>query len=400
MIRVARRRLRRRGAHSAAAGGTIQMGVARRGKVPFALRKPWRMRCPSIGEVEDLFSARFCLGRSGTQPDGIEPVEGLRMSQGFAHVPVLAGEVVALLGAVPDGLLVDATVGGAGHARRLLDAQPGRRLLGIDQDGDAVAAAAHTLAGYGGRAVVRRARFDELAGLVAAEGLGPVAGVLFDLGVSSHQLDTAARGFSYRTDGPLDMRMDQHRTVTADRVVNEWDEAELARLFAANGEGRFARRIARHIVDRRPITTTGELADVVRDAIPAAARRRGGHPAKRVFQAVRITVNDELSVLSDALDAAIALLVPGGRCLAIAYHSGEDRIVKARFTGATTGGCTCPPRFPCICGATPVAHLVFRGARRPDRSEVAANPRAETARLRAVERLDVAAAGRAEGTPS
>jgi 16S rRNA (cytosine1402-N4)-methyltransferase len=216
---------------------------------------------------------------------------------------------------------------------------------------------------------------------------GPVSGVLFDLGVSSPQLDRAERGFSYRADGPLDMRMDRSQARTAADVVNGEDEATLARLVAASGEARFARRIARRIVESRPITTTGQLAEVVRLAIPAAARRHGGHPARRVFQAVRLAVNDELEVLGPAVDAAIAQLAPGGRCVVLAYHSGEDRIVKERFHAAATGGCVCPPGLPCVCGAAPVVRLLNRGARKPSPGEAASNRRAESARLRACERL-------------
>jgi 16S rRNA (cytosine1402-N4)-methyltransferase len=214
-----------------------------------------------------------------------------------------------------------------------------------------------------------------------------VSGVLFDLGVSSHQLDTPGRGFSYRADAPLDMRMDRQWGVTAADIVNGEDEQVLARLFAENGERRFARRIARRIVEHRPVETTRQLAEVVRDAIPAATRRTGGHPAKRVFQALRIAVNEELDVLKTGLDAALDLLAPGGRCVVLAYHSGEDRIVKAAFRDAATGGCTCPPALPCACGAVPRVRLVTRGARKPSAAEIARNPRAESARLRAVEKL-------------
>lgn len=308
------------------------------------------------------------------------------MSQAFGHRPVMAQEVVELLEPVPPGILVDATLGGGGHAGAILAAHSRLRLVGIDRDRDALEAAAEALAGFGGRVVaLHHGRFDRLAELVAPG--GPVSAVLLDLGVSSPQLDRSERGFSYRLDAPLDMRMDRSSGPTAADLVNASTEQELARLIAANGEHRFARRIARRIVERRPLTTTVELAEVVRDAIPAAARRTGGHPARRVFQAVRIAVNDELDVLAPALDAALDLLVPGGRCVVLAYHSGEDRIVKERFSAAATGGCVCPTNLPCVCGAVPRVRLLTRGARKPSPIEVEDNRRAESARLRACERL-------------
>jgi 16S rRNA (cytosine1402-N4)-methyltransferase len=268
-------------------------------------------------------------------------------------------------------------------------------VLGIDRDPEAVSAATRTLEAFGSRAVVRRSRFDLLRQVVGGvhdqsgvpmERRG-LSGVLFDLGVSSPQLDVAERGFSYRRDARLDMRMDPTSGRTAADVVNEYDEDALVDLFADNGEGRFARRIARAIVAARPLTTTGELADVVRTAIPAATRRTGGHPARRVFQAIRIAVNEELDQLATALEQALDLLAPGGRCVVIAYHSGEDRLVKALFTKMATDDCHCPPGLPCVCGADPQFRLVTRGARRPGADELAANPRAEAARLRAIERL-------------
>jgi 16S rRNA (cytosine1402-N4)-methyltransferase len=346
------------------------------------------IRSPSIGEVEDPYSAHFHPGRLGRQPDGVLPVEGLQMSRGFEHRPAMVGEVVSLFASVPSGVIVDATVGGGGHARAILDAHPRLTVLGIDRDPAAVAAASAALRTYGDRAVVRRARFDRLRVVVDETGLAPVTGVLFDLGVSSAQLDEGARGFSYRHDAPLDMRMDPGDRRTAADVVNGLSEAELARLLAANGEGRFARRIAAAIVAARPLTTTGALADVARDAIPAPARRRGGHPAKRVFQAVRIEVNAELEVLERGLELAIDVLVPGGRCVVLSYHSGEDRLVKEHFAEAVSGGCTCPPALPCVCGARQRGRLIGRGARRPSAAEAEANPRAASARLRALERLD------------
>jgi 16S rRNA (cytosine1402-N4)-methyltransferase len=317
------------------------------------------------------------------------------MSQAFDHQPVMTNEVVDLLGPVPPGLIVDATLGGGGHAAALLAAHPEMSVLGIDRDPQAVAAATEALAVFGSRVTVRRSRFDVLGQVVGAvhDHLGVpadqrgVSGVLFDLGVSSPQLDVPERGFSYRRDATLDMRMDPTSGRSAADVVNEYDEEALAELFTENGEGRFARRIARAIVAARPLVTTGELADVVRAAIPAATRRTGGHPARRVFQAIRIAVNEELDQLETALDQALALLRPGGRCVVIAYHSGEDRLVKSFFTRMSTDDCRCPPGLPCVCGADPQFRLVTRGARRPSDAEVEANPRAEAARLRVIERL-------------
>ena len=306
--------------------------------------------------------------------------------QPFEHEPVMVGQVVDLFAAVPAGTVVDATVGGAGHSVALLERHEHLRVIGLDQDPVAVAAARERLARFGDRADVIHARFDRIAQVVP----GPVSGVLFDLGVSSVQLDVAERGFSHRFDAPLDMRMDQSSsTRSASDVVNGYDEAALTRMLREHGDERFAARIAKAIVANRPISTTAQLVDVIRSAIPAPARRKGGHPATRSFQAVRIEVNEELEVLPVALSAALALLAPGGRCAVLAYHSGEDRIVKHTMREASTGGCTCPPGLPCGCGAVPTVRLLKRGAWKPTAEEIARNPRAESARLRAVEKLDV-----------
>jgi 16S rRNA (cytosine1402-N4)-methyltransferase len=302
----------------------------------------------------------------------------------FEHRPVMLDEVTALFSSVPPGPVLDATVGGGGHAGALLSAFPELRLIGLDQDADAVAAARDALSGYGGRATVVQERFDRAHEALDALGVGEIAGAFFDLGVSSFQLDTAERGFSYRFEGPLDMRMDRSQELTAARVVNESSEEELARLFSLHGEVRFAGRIAAAVVGARPIMTTRQLADVVSAAVPAAVRRRG-HPAKRVFQAVRAAVNSELDILPAAVSSAIDRLSPGGRIVVISYHSGEDRAVKERLYYEATGGCACPPGLPCVCGAVGRVRLLNRGARKPSASEVAANPRAESARLRAAE---------------
>jgi 16S rRNA (cytosine1402-N4)-methyltransferase len=294
----------------------------------------------------------------------------------------MSREVVSAFASVPAGLLVDGTVGGAGHARALLDARPDCRLLGLDRDAEAVAAATTALAPYGERAVVVHAGFEDLTELLEES----PTGVLFDLGVSSPQLDRPERGFSYRADAPLDMRMDRSQATSAWEVVNEYQEAELARVIARWGEERFARAIARRIAARRPLDTTAQLAEVVRDAIPAPARRRGPHPARRTFQAIRMEVNAELDHLEAGLDAAFAALAPGGRLAVLSYHSLEDRMVKHRFTDWSSPP-PLPPGLPIVPDQPPPpGMLVTRRALRPAAAEAAANPRAESARLRVVER--------------
>lgn len=301
----------------------------------------------------------------------------------FTHAPVMLAEVLELFAAVPAGLILDATVGGGGHAAALLAAYPYLRLVGFDRDPEAVAAAGERLAEFGDRQKVVQSRFDALSEHVDA----PLAGALFDLGVSSRQLDSAGRGFSYRFDGPLDMRMGEGGITAAD-LVNTIPERDLVDLLVANGETRNARRIARAMVESRPHTGTRRLAEVIDAAVPRRGRRPG-HPAGRVFQALRIEVNEELTVLEPALEQAIDLLLPGGRCVVLSYHSGEDRLVKRCFALAASGGCTCPPGLPCVCGAAGTVRLLNRGARKPSADEIAANPRASSARLRAVEKLVV-----------
>ncbi len=294
---------------------------------------------------------------------------------------------MALFAPVPPGVVVDATLGGGGHAAALLEAHPHLRVLGLDRDPDALEAAARRLSSFGDRVLLIRSPFSALESVVEEEGVLPLSGVLFDLGVSSPQLDRAGRGFSYRTDGPLDMRMDPESGVTAADLVNGLPVDALARLFRENGEGRLSGRIARAVVAARPLTSTGQLADVVAAAVPPAARRKG-HPARRVFQALRIEVNDEQNELRAALPAALSSLAVDGVLAVISYHSGEDRLVKQTFAEAASGGCVCPPGLPCVCGAVARHRLVFRGARKATASEVTANPRAEAARLRAIVRTD------------
>lgn len=298
-------------------------------------------------------------------------------------------QVVTLAADVPPGTFLDATVGGGGHAAALLDANPDLDLLGLDRDEMALAAANERLARFGSRVTLRRARFDQLDEVLADIGHdGRLSGFLFDLGVSSPQLDRADRGFSFRNDGPLDMRMDQSADRSADTVVNDYDRAELTDLIRRHSDERFASRIASAIVAARPLRSTAELADVVVSAIPAAARRRGGHPAKRTFQAIRIEVNDELSVLRPALEQALDALIAGGRGLVLTYHSGEDRIVKHCFRDRTTVDRPhgLPRGLPSIEPEVDF-QLLRPAARQPDDQELAANPRAASARLRAIERL-------------
>jgi 16S rRNA (cytosine1402-N4)-methyltransferase len=307
------------------------------------------------------------------------------MVQSFEHIPVLRDEVVSVFAPVPAGVLVDATVGGGGHSAALLAAYHGLRIVGLDRDAVALQAAALRLAPFGDRVTLVHAPFASLADVTS----GPLSGVLFDLGVSSPQLDEAERGFSYRSDAAIDMRMDQSSGRTAGQLVNELPEASLAALFRENGEGRLSGRIARAVVGARPLSSTSQLADVVSAAVPAAIRRKG-HPATRVFQALRIAVNDELGQLEAALPLALERLTVGGRCAVISYHSGEDRLTKQIFARATTGGCTCPPNLPCVCGAVVRHQLAFRGSRRPSPAEIAGNRRAESARLRVIERTEAA----------
>ncbi len=266
------------------------------------------------------------------------------MAHSFEHIPVLRDEVVSLYASVPPGILVDATVGGGGHAAALLEAYPGVRVVGLDRDPVALEAARLRLTSFGDRVTLIRSPFSALEEVITSAGFGPLSGVLLDLGVSSPQIDRAERGFSYRADGPLDMRMDPTAGVTAADLVNSLPEGALAALFRENGEGRLSGRIARAIVQARPLTTTRQLADVVSRAVPAAARRKG-HPARRVFQALRIEVNDELGQLRTALPAALSHLAVGGVCAVISYHSGEDRLTKQTFADAASGGCVCKGLF-------------------------------------------------------
>jgi 16S rRNA (cytosine1402-N4)-methyltransferase len=304
----------------------------------------------------------------------------------------LLAEVTQHLSLNPGSIVVDCTLGGAGHAIRIADSvAPTGILVGIDQDDAALEAASVTLR-LGQQAILLKGNFGELDDLLTGAGIVFADGFLFDLGVSSPQLDLPERGFSYHHDAPLDMRMDpSSNTVTAAHVVNGYSEEELARILQEYGEERWASRIAAFIVaarGRRSIETTSQLVDVIKDAIPASARRSGGHPARRVFQALRIEVNDELGVLERGLRSAVRWLRPGGRIVVISYHSLEDRLVKEVFNEYALG-CTCPPGIPvCTCGHEPVLRVIARKPVLPAEDEVERNPRARSAKLRSAERTD------------
>lgn len=302
----------------------------------------------------------------------------------FSHDPVMVREITELFAGVPHGFVLDATLGGAGHTTAILDAHPGLSVLGLDRDPAALAASRERLAPYGDRVMLQHRRFDDLDAAMLEAGIAELSGALFDLGVSSHQFDSGERGFSYRHDAPLDMRMDTTEVTTAADVVNQASEVEIAQILREYSDEKFAGRIARAIVSARPIHTTSELADIVASAIPAPARRRGGHPAKRTFQALRISLNKELEILPNAIDSAVRRTGSGGRVAVLSYHSGEDRIIKARFKQHATGGCECPSQLPCGCGAQRTVRLV-RVASKPSAVEQEKNPRSTSARLRVAE---------------
>jgi 16S rRNA (cytosine1402-N4)-methyltransferase len=319
-----------------------------------------------------------------------DPHAALSREQAFHHVSVMLDEVIEWFRPVPAGWIVDTTLGGAGHSRALLEQLPHISILGIDQDPLAITVATERLRTHHDRVRIVRSRFDRIAEVVAETKCTPIVGVLMDLGVSSAQFDIADRGFSYRSDAPLDMRMDPTTGPSATDLLAELDEHELTQLLRDFGDERFAHRIARSVVARRragaPITTTAELVEVVTAAIPAATRRTGGHPAKRTFQALRIAVNQELDVLGPTFETAIELLAPLGRLVVLSYHSGEDRIVKERLRYAETGGCTCPAGLPCTCGQLPQGRPLKRGVVRPSAAEVASNPRSASALARVFEK--------------
>jgi len=348
------------------------------------------------GTVVSSNSARCHRARTGDKSgrhslSGRLPgAEDMTSMNEFSHEPVMLAEILSVFSNMTDGVFLDATLGGAGHSQAILSKHPGVSLLGVDQDETALSAASAALsaAGLRERATLRHARFDSVSRVVAEEGIGSLAGALFDLGVSSPQFDVADRGFSYRFEAPLDMRMDRSQTLSADVVVNEYDEKRLADMLRRNADEKFAGRIAKAIVAARPVKTTAQLSDIVASAIPAPARRRGGHPSKRTFQAIRIEVNAELDILPGALRDTISLLAPGACLAVLSYHSGEDRIVKQVMRTAETGDCTCPSHLPCGCGAVKSVERV-RISREASREEQIRNPRSTSARLRVVRKRDM-----------
>lgn len=308
----------------------------------------------------------------------------------FRHQPVMLQETIEHLNIKPDGIYVDGTVGGGGHSFHIADRLSDRgRLIGIDQDDAAIRAAGERLAPFGGRVVLVRSNYRDMAQALQELGICHVNGILLDLGVSSYQLDTLERGFSYQYDAALDMRMDRRQSLTAEEIVNTWPLQELSRVIREYGEEKFARNIARHIVlarEKEPVRTTGQLNEIIKAAIPARARAVGGHPSKRTFQAIRIACNRELEVLQDSLDEIISLLEPGGRLCVITFHSLEDRIVKSAFR-RNENPCTCPPEFPvCVCGNKSKGKVITRKPILPAGEETEENKRAKSAKLRVFEK--------------
>ena len=308
----------------------------------------------------------------------------------FKHVPIMLDQVLENLDIKADGVYVDGTLGGAGHSHEIIKKlSSGGRLVGIDQDDDAIRSAGARLQKYMDRVDIVKANYVNMNPVLDELGIDKVDGILLDLGVSSYQFDNAERGFSYRMDAPLDMRMDRSSDYTAEDIVNDYSEEQLRRIIKDYGEEKFAGRIAAEIVKTREkgrIRTTFELNDIISRAIPAAARRHGGHPSKKTYQAIRIELNNELSVLSDSIDGMIDRLKPGGRLCIITFHSLEDRIVKNAFKNAENP-CTCPPEFPvCVCGKKPKGKVITRKPIEADEKEREINPRSTSAKLRVFEK--------------
>ena len=308
----------------------------------------------------------------------------------FSHRSVLLNECIEGLAIKPQGVYVDGTAGGGGHSFEIASHLRGGCLIAIDQDAAAIAAASARLAPYGETAVVVRSNFCEIASVCESLGIDAIDGLLLDLGVSSYQLDTPERGFSYQSDAPLDMRMDARRSLSAWHVVNEYPEARIKKILFEYGEERYAPAIAAAIVRERakkPIETTAQLSDLIKFAMPPAAREGGHHPAKRSFQAIRIEVNGELDVIEPAIRDAVNLLRPGGRIAIITFHSLEDRIVKQTFSDLAKG-CNCPKELPvCVCGRKPILRLVHKKPILPSAEELSENPRSRSAKLRVAEKL-------------
>lgn len=308
----------------------------------------------------------------------------------FKHYSVMLNETIEQLNIRPDGIYVDGTLGGAGHSLEICKRLTTGRLIGIDQDADAIAAASKRLKDYKDKVTIVRSNYAQMKEVLHDLGIDKVDGILLDLGVSSFQLDTPERGFTYRSeDAPLDMRMDDRQTLTAKDIVNEYSEMDLFRIIRDYGEDRFAKNIAKHIVSARavkPIETTGELNAIIKGAIPMKVQMTGGHPSKRTYQAIRIELNHELDVLRDNLDDMIELLDDGGRICIITFHSLEDRIVKSSFK-KNENPCTCPSNFPvCVCGNKSKGHVVTRKPILPSEKELEENSRSKSAKLRVFER--------------
>lgn len=308
----------------------------------------------------------------------------------FNHTSVLLQETIDGLNIRPDGIYVDGTLGGGGHSYEIASRLSDRgQLIGIDQDEAAITAAGERLKEFGDRVIIVRSNYRNTKSILQSLQIEKIDGMMLDLGVSSYQLDTEERGFSYRYDAPLDMRMDKRQTLTARDIVNGYSEMELFRVIRDYGEDKFAKNIAKHIVAARqqsPIETTGRLNEIIKAAIPAKMRAEGGHPSKRTYQAIRIECNKELEVLRDSLEELIGLLNPGGRLCIITFHSLEDRIVKSAFKKAENP-CTCPPSFPvCVCGKVSQGKVITNKPILPGEEELERNPRAKSAKLRIFER--------------
>jgi 16S rRNA (cytosine1402-N4)-methyltransferase len=310
----------------------------------------------------------------------------------FKHVSVLLDECMKALSPERGGIFVDCTAGGGGHSSAIAEALPeGSRLICLDQDDEAIATCRERLSQYGGKCIVYKSNFSDISAVLDDLGIERIDGALWDLGVSSHQLDDPSRGFSYMNDAPLDMRMDSSGAMSAHDVVNGYDERELFRVISEYGEEKFASRIAKNIVsyrENKEIETTLELADIIKNSIPVAARKKEAqHPAKRTFQAIRIEVNAELAVIKPSIEAAISRMAPGGRAAVITFHSGEDRIVKQTFAHLADP-CECPRDFPvCVCGKKPQIKLLYKKPVLPSEEELRENPRSRSAKLRAAEKI-------------